>query len=149
MEYPDLFRYVGVMFGIINQTVLEGKPNQEAQKIKQLMKPLDRNLSLYRGIVANLDEVWGVEGPIKKGSIIPLLTFSSTSRDRKIGLEAVDDGGILFELESNKDTLGLNLLSDEYETLLDYGQNIEVTKIKKIKHPRSGLDVYVVSGKME
>ena len=148
MKNSDLFNYVGVSSGPINQSVLDGKPNQEAQKIKQLMKPLDRNLSLYRGIVANLDEVWGVEGPIKKGSIIPILTFASTSRDKKVGLEAVDDGGILFELESNKDTLGLNLLSDEYETLLDYGQNIEVTKIKKIKHPRSRLDVYVVSGKM-
>ena len=148
MKNPDLFSYVGVMSGPINQSVLDGKPNQEALKIKQLMKPLDRNLFLYRGIVANLDEVWGVEGSIKKGSIIPILTFASTSRDRKIGLEAVDDGGILFELESNKDTLGINLLSDEYETLLDYGQNIEVIKIKKIKHLRSGLDVYVVSGKM-
>ena len=129
-----------------NSSIIRGEPTFIAKRMKSAMKPMQEERILYRGIDFPPNELEGLEGEeANVGSIINLMSFASCSRDPSIATDFSGDWGegTFLEIQTTSDTLAITTGNKDlakhmgegygqYETMLDYGQRLEIFEIGEI-----------------
>ena len=151
-ETPTLTQYVAMFHHKINNSIRDGKPDNDAIELKSLMKPMGKKGVLYRGTGLQMSDL-GMSN-LTVGSKFQLKSFASTSRNPGFSWDwqavneeeydihdenemqniTADDMTIFLELHHDETTTGISLSNNEtgmneWETILDYGQNFEIERI--------------------
>ena len=151
-ETPILTGYVGMFHHRINGNIRNGIPDEGAIEMKSLMKPMGKKGVLYRGTGLKMQDL-GISD-LTVGSKFQLKSFASTSRNPGFAWDwqavneeeydyhdedemqniTSDDMSVFLELHHDETTTGISLANNEtdmneWETILDYGQNFEIERI--------------------
>ena len=140
----------------INDSIRNGYPDEDAKELKAMMKPMGKKGVLYRSTGVRMQDL-GI-GDLTVGNSFQLKSFASTSRnpgfawdwqmvnDEEYDIQeedemqkiTKDDMSVFLELHHDEITNGATLSNsdtdlDEYETILDYGQNFKIERIDWIE----------------
>ena len=136
----SLARYTRDLYKPVNRALRDGTLEKDgdlqfvqiAQDMAAEMKPLQDAKPVYRGVQLASPTEWRNEqgNPVQAGDVITLKAFTSCSRSAQVAYEW-SGSGVLLEIHPAKDARGMVLNNEdvgyaEFETLLDYGQQVYV-----------------------
>ena len=126
---------------------LMNKQRQMIKTISSLMKPIGGRGVVYRCMPYNQEtgksRLLNSEGNVAgTGDILPVDSFTSTSRNPLKALRFAGIEGDILEIQVDEDTRGISMSTadtfhDEEETLLDAGQSLEIVDViegSKVSH---------------
>ena len=117
----------------INDAMKSGKITPEIQQhienIQSIMKPMEHERIVYRGIPISNEQFLNDEGqPVQIGDEITLKSFTSTSRNYQEGI-GFSRMNVFMEIITDKSTEAVTLGVDEHETILNSGQKLRIDDI--------------------
>ena len=138
----------------MNSSLSQGIVSENAKKIKALMKPMVEPFTIYRGITLKTGKFFNDHGEEAKiGDKLSLKGFTSCTRNPKWAkyfptkhrphtvaeMNEVPANSPLYAkltIQTTPDTHGISisaydLKTGEYETILDYGQQLEILSLEK------------------
>ena len=137
----SIYQYTVASYKDINNSLYRGQPNKDAQIISKFMRTMgDEPLTLYRNTGLDLNKFLNDNrNPAQVGDMITLKSFSSTSRNpgKAWGYKSYDK--VVLEIQTDSNTRAMSLSNSEtydpyeFETILDYGQRIEILDIRYVK----------------
>ena len=95
--------------------------------MEELMSPLGKSQSLYRGVYSR-KQVKKYMAMVE-GDVLPSNAFVSTTRSPAISEDFTESGAIIMEIKCSSDTRAITLDTSEMETILDVGQKFRVSKV--------------------
>ena len=133
---------------LINMNVANGKPDDEGKEIASKMRSIGKSQTLFRGLISKVGKVHVDTDKLEIGSKISLKSFTSTSRDPSMAYSFAarkgSEKGTMLIIDTPEDASGITLGNDDvmekqrtnhgqYETILNYGQSLEILGIAKWK----------------
>ena len=143
LQMSSLVAYTQGGYAGINEALWSGEVTpqnkvlwEEAQDIEGFMKPLGEPQILFRGTTKSLRELSETGEALKAGSVMSLKGFTSTSRSPWVAQQFLEKGrdAVFMEIHAGPQVNAITLANkdstyNEYETILDYGQQIVVEAI--------------------
>ena len=146
LVHSAIYDYTGNEYEGFNERMRKNKLEPQDQimmkRIQSAMKPIGESPILFRGMSGfpTDPETGRTKYTFNEGEVLPLDTFTSTSRNPEVAIRFSDahrpeKPSVVFEIHPDPNTKGIVLPDStrafltEYETILDMGQKIQIEKV--------------------